>query len=239
MEEAIAVIGGLPGGEGLNLARESGQPLYLALARQLQEGLRSGQWAQGSGVPSERMLSSSLAVSRCTARRALNLLRERGIVRRTQGSGTYATAAPPRDSEPPRQWLRCERALADAEEMLSLALAPDAEVMRISSVLLGAERKPMVLQSSSLPLRHLPRPLAWQEDLESYFAAQGWGHTRVLQRVRALNASLEQSRMLGVPVGSALLHLQQVRYAPEGQALELSHSYRAGGDTAYCVELRA
>ena len=238
MKEAVTAMAGLPSGEGLGLARERGQPLYMALARQLQDGLRSGLWSQGLGVPSERVLSSSLAVSRCTARRALNLLRERGIVQRTQGSGTYATA-PQRSSAGLQHWLRCERAVADAQEMLSLGLAPDAEVMRISSVLMDAERQPRLLQSSSLPLRHLPRPLAWQEDLESYFATQGWANTRMLQRVRAVNASPEQAHLLGVAVGSALLHLQQIRYAAQGQALELSHSYRAGGETGYSVELRA
>lgn len=242
MEEAVMAMACLPSGEGPGLVRERGQPLYVTLARQLQEGLRSGRWAQGKGVPSERVLSSAMAVSRCTARRALNLLRERGMVKRMQGSGTYAMAGPPapRDAAAgAQQWLRCERAAADAQEMLSLGLAPESEVMRICSLLLGAERRPLLLQSSSLPLCHLPRPLAWQEDLEAYLAAQGWTQTRMLQRVRAVNASPEQARLLGVPVGSALLHLQQVRYARDGQALELSHSYRAGGDTGYSVELRA
>ncbi|WP_349741777.1 GntR family transcriptional regulator [Roseateles cavernae] len=64
-------------------------PLYLRLMQQLLDEVRQGRWQ--TGLPSERKLSDRLAVSRHTARRALDLLCQRGMLERRRGSGTYLT----------------------------------------------------------------------------------------------------------------------------------------------------
>lgn len=78
------------------------------LARSLKQAIRSGQLQSGSKLPSTRMLSENLGLSRNTVLRAYEQLRiERlGVMR--EGSGTYvgdvpsmhAPAAPPRQVEP-------------------------------------------------------------------------------------------------------------------------------------------
>jgi GntR family transcriptional regulator len=72
----------------LEIESPGGQPpLYLRLVQQLLDEVRQGRWQ--TGLPSERKLSHRLAVSRHTARRALDLLCQRGMLERRHGSGTY------------------------------------------------------------------------------------------------------------------------------------------------------
>ncbi|MBN3821787.1 GntR family transcriptional regulator, partial [Paraburkholderia sp. Se-20369] len=66
-------------------------PLYLQLARNLANAIHGGAWQAGEALPSERLLSASVGVSRITARRALALLVEQGLITRTRGAGSFIT----------------------------------------------------------------------------------------------------------------------------------------------------
>src|SRR5436190_12835796 len=70
-----------------NLAAAS--PMYIVLAQTLARAIRSGSYRAGQSLPSERLLSESLQVSRETARRALTQLVEQQLVERRPGSGSY------------------------------------------------------------------------------------------------------------------------------------------------------
>jgi len=66
----------------------NGQPLYAALADGLERLVRAGTLAPTTRLPSERRLADLLSVSRGTVVAAYDALRERGLVRARQGSGT-------------------------------------------------------------------------------------------------------------------------------------------------------
>ena len=51
--------------------------------------IESGQWPQHAKVPSENELAEQFAVSRMTARRALQELTKQGVLVRSQGAGTF------------------------------------------------------------------------------------------------------------------------------------------------------
>lgn len=72
-------------------------PLYLQLARKLSIAIHDNRWNAGEALPSERVLAESLGVSRITARKAIALLVEQGLIRRTQGAGSFIT---PRIEDP-------------------------------------------------------------------------------------------------------------------------------------------
>lgn len=230
-------------GLAMALMRSAHTPLYLQLASKLHDGLQHGRWTANDALPSERMLSDALSVSRDTARKALALLCARGVLTRVRGSGTYpAGTVPLGDAGPAREpakpgWQSRELGRASAEEVLALGLSPEAEVVRCTS-LRGPAAEPLAIVSSVVPLRYMPQPVDWHVDMGSYFEAQGWTDTRVLQRVRAVCATPEQARQLGVGPGTALLQVKQVRYARQGQALELCHTHWLGAQADYCVELR-
>lgn len=65
------------------------QRLYLQVARQLQELIRSGTFAPGARLPSERDLASQFGVSRPTIREAMIALEIAGLVDVRSGSGVY------------------------------------------------------------------------------------------------------------------------------------------------------
>lgn len=59
-----------------------------------------------------------------------------------------------------------------------------------------------------------------------------------LQRIEAVAATALQAAQLGVAPGTALLHVQRLRYAPTCRPLEIEHSYRLGAEAVEAVELR-
>src|SRR3954452_15728626 len=65
------------------------EPLYSVIANRAEARIRSGEWAPGSRLPSERELCALLDVSRATLRQALGELGERGLISRHQGRGTF------------------------------------------------------------------------------------------------------------------------------------------------------
>jgi DNA-binding GntR family transcriptional regulator len=67
-------------------------PLYRRLADTLRAALSSGEIAVGEQLPTELELCARHGVSRHTARDALRLLAEEGLIARKRGAGTVATA---------------------------------------------------------------------------------------------------------------------------------------------------
>lgn len=63
-------------------------------AQQLRELIQSGELRAGDRLPSERVLSERLGVSRTVVREAIKLLRAEGIVRVRLGVGTFVTEPP-------------------------------------------------------------------------------------------------------------------------------------------------
>ncbi|MES2117611.1 MAG: GntR family transcriptional regulator, partial [Pseudomonadota bacterium] len=52
----------------------------MQLANKLSDGIASGDWRANEALPSERVLSEMLTISRVTARKAIDMLCERGML---------------------------------------------------------------------------------------------------------------------------------------------------------------
>lgn len=74
------------------------QPLYAVLAQDLRSAISAGQYRTGSLLPGELELARTHGVSRATARAALGLLQQQGLVERRRGDGTRVLPARPNDS---------------------------------------------------------------------------------------------------------------------------------------------
>ena len=72
--------------------------LYLQLAAILRARFASGELEVGRPIPSEETLSQQYGVSRLTARKAVHLLRDEGLVRHAVGRGTFVQPPPPAES---------------------------------------------------------------------------------------------------------------------------------------------
>jgi GntR family transcriptional regulator len=58
----------------------SASPLYVQLAERLAGCIHDGRFRPHQALPSERVLSESLSLSRVTARKAIDRLAEQGLI---------------------------------------------------------------------------------------------------------------------------------------------------------------
>ena len=65
------------------------QRLYRQIAKQIQDLIKSGEFAVGSRLPAERDLATQLSVSRPSVREALIALEVEGVIEVRTGSGIY------------------------------------------------------------------------------------------------------------------------------------------------------
>lgn len=75
---------------------EAPVPLYERVKQHILARMNSGEWVNGSRLPSEEDFVSALGVSRMTVHRALRELFEKGLVTRVQGVGTFVSTPKPR-----------------------------------------------------------------------------------------------------------------------------------------------
>ncbi|WP_037870099.1 GntR family transcriptional regulator [Streptomyces sp. SPB074] len=67
------------------------EPPYRQIAAVLERELRAGTPEPGKAVPSEKELTERFGVARNTARSALAVLREKGLIFTVPGRGSYVT----------------------------------------------------------------------------------------------------------------------------------------------------
>jgi len=63
--------------------------IYVQVADRITAQIESGQLAPGARLPAERDLAVELGVSYDSVRRAMELLRERGLIVTVHGRGTF------------------------------------------------------------------------------------------------------------------------------------------------------
>ena len=227
-------------------------PLYMQVARKLILDVREGRYQVDQALPSERLLSEQLDVSRVTARKAIDQLVEQGLVVRRRGSGNYVAPRieqplsnlssfseqlQQRGYRPGSQWLSRAVVVAAADEQLSLGLSPNSRVARLERLRL-ADDIVMAYEVSVIPATVLPRPEAVGNSLYEHLATTGHTPVRALQHIRAMNASATLAGQLGVPEGQAVLFITRVGYLESGQAVELTHSYCRSDHYDFVAEMR-
>lgn len=227
-------------------------PLYLQLARKLGRAVRDGRYHVNQALPSERMLSAQLAVSRVTARKAIDQLVEEGLVLRRRGSGNYiaprleqplsrlssfSEELQRRGYTPGSRWLQRSIVTPTAEERHRLGLGRNARVAHLERLRLANEVV-MAYEISVLPLAVLPDPLLVKTSLYRYLARIGQAPVRAQQHLQAVNAPDWLAVQLGVPAGQAVLFITRIGYCEAGQAVELTHSYCRNDYYDFVVELK-
>ena len=227
-------------------------PLYLQLARKLGRAVRDGRYQANQALPSERLLSAQLDVSRVTARKAIAQLVDEGLVLRRRGSGNYiaprleqplsrlssfSEELRRRGYTPGSRWLKRAIGTATAEERQSLGLAHNARVARLERLRL-ANQVVMAYEISALPLKVLPDPKVVRTSLYRHLQRSGHSPVRALQHIQAINASDWLAGQLDVSAGQAVLFISRIGYCSAGQAVELTHSYCRNDYYDFVVELK-
>ena len=235
------------------LDRASSVPLY----RQLKELLvaQIGALPAHARIPSEPELTRRLGVSRATVQQAVAELVREGLLYRVRGKGTFVS--PPRilrsfshlpsysedirrrGLEPGVRELAITKEAAPPKVAAALQLSPGADVWRVHRVQ-TANGDPVARVISYLPVRALP-VLREEEVARSLYrtiethlgSRPAWAH----DTYRAENAGPETARLLGVPVGAALLVSERVAYLPDDRPIEYVLSYIRGDRFEIHVEI--
>ena len=78
----------------IQLDFRSNEPLYLQLARHIEQMVARGELSQGHQLPTVRQLATELRVNFNTVARAYRILDESGLISTQRGRGTYIWEAP-------------------------------------------------------------------------------------------------------------------------------------------------
>ena len=231
---------------------QDSSPIYIQLARALGQSVREGRYMPDEALPSERVLSERLDVSRATARAAIDQLVEQGLIIRKRGSGNYiaprleqplarltsfSEELKRRGYTPSSQWLQREVVLPKPEEQLTLGLSFGAKVARLERLRM-ADDVVMAYEVSVLPQTVLPDPEQVEGSLYEYLALTQQTPVRALQHIRAINAPALLANRLGIPDHQAVLFITRTGYLPSGQPVEYTLSYCRSDYYDFVAELK-
>lgn len=225
------------------LRRGEGLAAWRQIADALAGEIGGGALPAGGQLPTEATLAERFGVNRHTVRRALASLAERGLVRATQGRGTFVEQAPLAYPIGPRTrfsetvtragreaWgdlLGARVLAADAETAEALGLAPGAPVIEMLTRH-RADDTPLSTARTSLPL---PRFAAFDAayarlgSITRAFGAFGVDdYTRLSTRVGARAASAEEAARLDIAPGRPLLTVTSVNVDGRGQRIQATQS---------------
>ena len=239
----------------LKTSARDATPLYLQLARKLAAAIRNGRYQAHEALPSERLLSECLSVSRVTARNAIDQLVEQGLIVRRRGSGNYiaphleqplsrltsfSEELHRRGYTPGSKWLVRAISIATPEEQAGLGLSPKGKAVKVARLerLRLANDVGMAYEATVLPQQVLPTPEAVEGSLYEYLDGTGMAPVRALQHIRAANCPAWLAKLLDVPVGQAVLDITRTGYLASGQIVELTHSYSRSDYYDFVAEMK-
>jgi len=222
--------------------------IYRDIADSLRRRIETGEYADGSLLPSEASLGASYGASRVTIRKALELLRAEGLVVSRQGLGWMVAGEPfPQSLD---ALVSIERQLADSgrasrREITDFRFvdAPPAVVEALG---------PRVLEVGRVNLvdgQPFARVTVWcREDLgvdlsrsqvarSSFYDLVPGGPHRAEQTIGAHAMGEADAALLGVPPGSPALVVRRTTFGPDGRAMLVSEHCFPGHLTEFVAEL--
>lgn len=222
---------------------------YHEIADALRQRIRSGGFSAGRLLPSESALSQEFGVSRVTVRRALDVLRDEGMVNAHQGLGWFVTGDPVTqalgrlgtiEEQMAANGIRSERRIIEfafeaATRSVAKVLNTD-QVLRVKRVN-TADGEPFAVVTVWCPFdlgQHLSRHKVEQSP---FYELLNIALRDATQTIGADSATVEEAKLLEIPAGSPVLRCERVTRNVEGEAVLLSHHVFPAHRTNFVVEL--
>jgi len=222
---------------------------YQQIAEALRERVVAGDWAAGRVLPSEAELSAEFDASRVTVRRALEVLRDAGLIAARQGFGWFVAASPVRqtlarlgtiEAQMEAEGLRSERRILEfafvaATSHLRKLLDTD-QVLRVKRVNL-ADGDPFAVVTVWCPAelgQHLSRRDVERKPFYELLDIELRGAT---QTIGADAASVRDAELLGIPPGSPVLRCERITTSVDGRPVLVSEHVFPAHRTEFVVEL--
>jgi GntR family transcriptional regulator len=222
---------------------------YRAIADALRQRVESGEFSAGRLLPSEAELSASYAASRVTVRRALEALRDEGMVDSRQGFGWFVAADPVRQSLGRLGTIEAQLADSGVESerrVLDFRFVPAPARVR---QLLGVEEVLEVRRLNLADGQPFARVTVWcpaelgaglsRADVERapFYDLLELPLAGATQSIGAAAASPDDAALLEVPVGSPVLVCERVTSDPAGTPVLASIHVFPAHRTEFVVEL--
>jgi len=222
---------------------------YVEIADELRAAVGAGEYGAGRLLPSEAELSARFDASRVTVRRALELLREEGILDARQGFGWFVASAPLRQSLGRLATIEAQMAASGrTPERKVLDFAFVAAEGRVREVL-GGEQVLRVHRLNLADGEPFARVTVWcpadlgqhlsRADVERspFYELLPERIAHAVQTIGAAAATAEDARLLQVPVGSPVLVCERVTSDAHGRAVLLSTHVFPAHRTEFVVDL--
>lgn len=222
-------------------------PLYVQIAEGLFERIAAGELIPGDRLPSERILSEQLGVTRTTLRQALSLLEGQGLLKRMQGVGTYvANLKIDRHAAhllpftkgikrggfyPGAKVILLRQEVASVSVARKLNLTPLAPIFYSHRVRL-VNQEPAMLEKFKVPMDVFPR--FDQHDFNSRSVYEvieeeyGIIITHADLSIEAVSATEYEAELLCIPKGFPLILEERIGYDGNGRPIEYAKDLYRG-----------
>ena len=223
---------------------------YRAIADELRRRVEAGEFAAGRTLPCEAELSAAYEASRVTIRKALELLRDEGLVDARQGFGWFAAVDPLRQSlgrlgtiEAQLGRVRACAPSGASSTSASCRRRPGCASCSASTTVLEVRRlnladgEPFARVTVWCP-EHLGAHLS-RADVErvSFYELIDQPLGGAVQTIGAAVADARDAALLEVPVGSPVLRCERTTSDPDGRPVLLSEHIFPAHRTEFVVDL--
>lgn len=222
---------------------------YQSIAADLRERIAGGEFAAGRHLPSEAELGGAYAASRMTVRKALEALRDEGLVGSRQGFGWFVAAPPLRQSlarlgtieaQLAEAGRRSERRVLDfafvTPPQRAAAMLGEGRVLAVRrvNVVDGVAWARVTVWCPERLGSHLSLADVERATFHELLAVELAGATQTISAGAVDEADAE---VLGVPVGSPALVCQRVTRSVDGEPVLVAEHVFPGHLTEFVVEL--
>lgn len=258
-EDAPPADGGAGDGGAAELDA-SGQPRYQQVARVLKRAIADGTYPVGARLPTELELCAQFGISRFTARGAVRLLSQAGLVTRRQRVGTVVTATPDQ--------ARYTHDVTSADELFQYAQDTELRLVYVGRLGLSKAQaqefgdEPGAEWIYALGLRRTPDADAPPICVTRIFLnpvldgiqarlrsgkvaiyslieqASGRAIARIEQQLSGVVLDADDAANLGAAPGAPALRIVRRYYGDDGRLLELAENIHPSDRFTYRMELR-
>ena len=225
------------------------QTRYQSIADELRQGLEAGELGASRLLPSEAALSRRFSASRVTVRRALEVLRDEGLVDSRQGFGWFVAADPVRQTLGRLGTIESQlvsEGVQSARRVLDFRFLPaPARVRQV----LGAETVLRVRRLNLADGEPFALVTVWcpddigaqlsRADVErtSFYELIGVPLGGAVQTIGAGAATPAEAELLGVPPGSPVLRCERVTKSIDDEPVLVSEHVFPAHLTEFVVDL--
>ena len=227
-----------------DLASAGAMPLYLRFNASMRQAIEQGLLNAGDFLPSERLFTERLGISRITVRKALACLEQDGIIGRSRGYGTFIRAQRPapklrysladvrgfsrevmqQGRRPDTQWLSRERVPASAELAEKLQLAAETQIYQLKRIHF-LDRQPMSVAVSYVVAAAIANVDEIGISLYDYFRRNNVEMGSLRSQVSAAMADDDIRRALQLSEPMPLLIVRQTMFDHRKKPIEYSESF--------------